>query len=140
MIEFFGTTLMHADKANASNTNLAELFGVSEARSNELVEALLRAEKDACQQPMPNYDGPKRLLQPRGFNMLQFLETIKVDAESSSELLFIGILVGRIYSDVEADSTKTIKLINKVIALTAKGSAKAERKIERILQRQHKKQ
>ena len=131
MIEFFGTPLLGKISPDAEQTNLAALCGVSEARAEVFVNALMTAKNDA-------FVEQERVLMPgmasvmgQHFNLGLLLQNAQLDADTPSEILLIGLLIGRIYTEMEARAAESNKRVNKMIALLKENPAKALRKMQK---------
>ena len=131
MIEFFGTPLLGRVDADADQLNLGAMCGVSDARAAVFVDALLAAQKHA-------FVHQEQVLMPgmapvmgEHFSLALLIEHLSVDTDTPGEILLVGLLIGRVYSEMEFRANKNAKRVSKMIALMDTDPVKALRKMRK---------
>ena len=135
MIEFFGIPLLGKIPYDAAKMNLGLLCGVSEARCAEIVDALMLAKKNSFVEAEHVVMADMAPIMGQHFNLGLLLQNAELDTETPGEILLVGMLVGRIYTEMEAQADESNKRVNKMIALFKSNPAKALRKMQKDIEK-----
>lgn len=131
MIEFLGTPLLQPYLKNQAHTNLSDLCGVSASRTKELIEALMAAKKTAyVKQPTQIFSGMPEI-NAEQFSLPLLLNNAQIDTDTPAEVMLIGLLIGRLYTEIETQSKTATKRLRKMMNLMEKNPAKAFRKMQK---------
>jgi len=140
MIEFLGTRLLKSFPHDQQQASLGELCSVSDARSKELVEALMQGKKNSFVSEFKELAPGMGPANVQAFSITKLLSETELDTDTPSEILLVGILIGRIYAEVEAQSTQATLRLTKMLALMQKDPAKALRKMTKDIAKAVKKE
>ena len=135
MIEFLGDPLLGKIPYGSEHMNLGTLCGVNETRCKELVEALMRAKKDS-------FVAMEHVVMPdmapivgQHFDLSLLLQRAEIDTDTPAEIMLVGMLIGRIYTEMEARAAESNQKVNKMVALYHSNPAKALRKMEKDMKK-----
>ena len=131
MIEFLGTPLLARVDFDADQLNLGLMCGVSEARAEVFVDALMAAKQHS-------FVSEERVLLPgmapvmgEHFSLALLIQNLSVDTDTPAEVLLVGLLIGRIYTEMENRATEAGRRVSKMIALMETDPVKALRKMRK---------
>ena len=135
MIEFLGTSLVANIPLDTAQIDLASLCGVSEARAKELVGALTAAKEHSLIEAEQVLAPDLPPVMGKYFSLGLLVQHAQLDADTPAEILFIGLLIGRIYTKLETKAEQGAKRVIKLLALMEKDLAKALRKTQKDMEK-----
>ena len=64
-----------------------------------------------------------------------FVQHAQLDTDTPAEVLLVGLLIGRIYTEMENRAAKSANRVNKMVALMEKNPVKAMRKMQKDIEK-----
>ena len=135
MIEFLGYPLLGKIPFGSEQMNLGTLCSVSEERCKEIVDALMLAKKEAFVKMervrMPDMDP----IMGEHFDLSLLLRNVCIDTNTPAEIMLVGLLIGRFYTEMEIRAAESDQRVRKMVALYNANPAKALRKMDKDMKK-----